>query len=159
FYARVTNTDTNCENIAQVEFRINPRPTTNPIIGSSNVCVGPTTVLYQIQNINPGSTYEWILPPDNLGKYQRFAGGGTNDFFVLLQFPGLTDEPNPDHYIISVIETSADNCVGEPQEFDIIVESSPTPNIILGDNSVCKQQTGKVYQTQSSNATSTYTWS
>ncbi len=159
FFARVTNTLTNCENVAEVEFRINPRPGINPIIGGTNVCVGPTTVLYQIQTINPGSTYTWNLPPDNPGIYQRFAGGGVNDFFVLLQFPGLTNAPNPDVYNISVTETSADGCVGDPQPFSITVESSPAANVITGPTPVCKQQTGVVYQTATSNPLSTYTWS
>ncbi|MBX2966952.1 MAG: gliding motility-associated C-terminal domain-containing protein [Cyclobacteriaceae bacterium] len=159
FFARVTNTATNCHNVAEVEFRINPRPGINPIIGGTNVCVGPTTVLYQIQTINAGSTYSWNLPADNPGIYQRFAGGGPNDFFVLLQFPGLTNAPNPDVYNISVTETSADNCVGDPQVFQITVESSPTANVINGPDPVCKQQTGVVYQTASSNPLSTYTWS
>ncbi|MDL5044486.1 hypothetical protein QQ054_00300, partial [Oscillatoria amoena NRMC-F 0135] len=159
FFARVTNTLTNCFNVAELEFRINPRPGINPIIGGTNVCVGPTTVLYQIQTINAGATYTWNLPPDNPGIYQRFAGGGVNDFFVLLQFPGLTNPPNPDVYNISVTEISADGCVGDPQPFTITVESSPAANVITGPNPVCKQQTGVVYQTASSNPLSTYTWS
>lgn len=159
FFSRVTNTLTNCVNVAEVEFQINPRPGINPIIGGTNVCVGPTTVLYQIQTINAGSTYTWNLPPDNPGIYQRFAGGGVNDFFVLLQFPGLTNAPNPDVYNISVTETSADGCVGDPQPFTITVESSPAANVINGPNPVCKQQTGVVYQTATSNPLSTYTWS
>ncbi|MBX2970819.1 MAG: gliding motility-associated C-terminal domain-containing protein [Cyclobacteriaceae bacterium] len=159
FFARVTNTLTNCVNVAEVEFRINPRPGINPIIGGTNVCVGPTTVLYQIQTINAGATYTWNLPPDNPGIYQRFAGGGVNDFFVLLQFPGLTNPPNADVYNLSVTEISADGCVGDPQPFTITVESSPAPNVILGPITVCKQQTGVVYQTQAFNNLSTYTWS
>lgn len=159
FFARVTNTLTNCVNVAEVEFRINPRPGINPIIGGTNVCVGPTTVLYQIQTINAGATYTWNLPPDNPGIYQRFAGGGVNDFFVLLQFPGLTNPPGADTYPISVTEISADGCVGDPQLFTITVESSPAPNVILGPTTVCKQQTGVVYQTQAFNNLSTYTWS
>ncbi|HRJ30021.1 MAG TPA: gliding motility-associated C-terminal domain-containing protein [Cyclobacteriaceae bacterium] len=159
FFARVTNTITNCQNVGSVEFRINPRPGINPIVGGTNVCVGPTIVLYQIQTINPGATYTWNLPPDNPGFYTRFAGGGPGDFFVLLQFPGLTNAPNPDVYNISVTEISADGCVGLPQPISITVESSPAPNVILGPNPVCKQQTGVVYQTASLNPLSTYSWS
>jgi len=159
FFARVTNTLTNCQNIGQVEFQINPRPGINPIVGGTNVCVGPTIVLYQIQTINPGATYTWNLPPDNPGFYTRFAGGGPGDFFVLLQFPGLTNAPAADVYNISVTEISADGCVGDPQPITITVESSPAANVILGPNPVCKQQTGVVYQTSSLNPLSTYSWS
>lgn len=159
FFARVTNTITNCQNVGSVEFRINPRPGINPIVGGTNVCVGPTIVLYQIQTINPGATYSWNLPPDNPGFYVRFAGGGPSDFFVLLQFPGLTNAPAADVYNISVTEISADGCVGAPQPITITVESSPAANVILGPNPVCKQQTGVVYQTASLNPLSTYSWS
>ncbi|MBX2963465.1 MAG: gliding motility-associated C-terminal domain-containing protein [Cyclobacteriaceae bacterium] len=159
FFARVTNTITNCQNVGSVEFQINPRPGINPIVGGTNVCVGPTIVLYQIQTINPGATYTWNLPPDNPGFYVRFAGGGPGDFFVLLQFPGLTNAPAADVYNISVTEISADGCVGDPQPITITVEASPAPNVILGPNPVCKQQTGVVYQTASLNPLSTYSWS
>ncbi|MBL7843241.1 MAG: gliding motility-associated C-terminal domain-containing protein [Cyclobacteriaceae bacterium] len=158
FFARVTNTLTNCQNIGQVEFKINPRPGLNPVSGPSNVCLSPSLIVYQVQTPVLGNTYTWTLPPNNPGIFES-PFGGTPQPFVLLQFTGLTNPPNSDGYNISVVETSADGCVGAPQPFTITVESSPAPNVILGPNPVCKQQTGVVYQTASLNPLSTYSWS
>ncbi|MEZ4944452.1 MAG: PKD-like domain-containing protein [Cyclobacteriaceae bacterium] len=162
FYALVTNTVTMCQNVASVEFNIQTRPTANPIVGQPNVCASNALVVYQLTNIVPGSTYSWTLPPNNPGFFEVVFGGGVNDFFVGLRFPGLTAPPASDLYTISVIETSpvaSGACAGDPNVFIISVDSSPAVNPITGPRPVCKNQNGVVYQVQSPNASNTYAWS
>ncbi len=158
FYAVVENTLTGCEDVAFVEFDIRPRPAANPISGSASVCAGTNIILYQIGTVVPGSTYSWNLPPDGAG-FVRFAGGGPNDFFVLLQFPSVITPPN-DSYNISVTETSPnpDACTGVANSLTITVETSPSPNPIIGPNPVCKTET-EVYQVTTIDPLNTYQWS
>ncbi|GIV36254.1 MAG: hypothetical protein KatS3mg032_0633 [Cyclobacteriaceae bacterium] len=150
FYARITDTK-GCTNVAQVEITLNPRPGPNPIIGPSNVCADPTAInLYQVTTINAGATYTWSIsdPPFDL-----FAGGGTNDFFVLLAFPVIVS-PGQD---ISYVETSDKGCAGLPNVLNITVEGSPPPINITGPSAVCENEAGVVYSVPNL-ANTTYSW-
>jgi len=164
FYALVediTPANSNCLNFATIEYDVVPRPIANPITGQATVCVSGNAILYQVSNVIPGTQYNWNLPPDNPGIFLVFGGGGINDFFVLLQFPGLVAPPVSDVYNISVTETSPgpDFCVGDPQNFMITVEDSPSANPILGPDPVCKDEKGVVYQVTVNNPANTYSWS
>jgi gliding motility-associated-like protein len=162
FYALVENTITNCQNVAAVEFDIQPRPTANLIVGQPNVCASNALVVYQLSSVVPGSTYAWTLPANNPGFFEVVFGGGVNDFFVGLRFPGLTAPPASDIYNISVIETSpvaSGACAGDQNNFVISVDSSPAANPITGPDPVCKNQTGQIYQVTFPNAGNTYAWS
>lgn len=158
FYGLITNTLTGCQNIARVEFDIRPRPSVNPIVGQATVCASSTFLFYQVTNLIPGSTYNWNLPPNGPG-FQRFAGGGVNDFFVVLQFPSVVTPPN-DTYLISVTETSPnpDACPGNTNNLTVTVESSPAPNPIIGNNLICKGD-NSTYEVTNQNAGNTYSWS
>src|SRR5690606_19079269 len=93
FFARVRNTITDCENDATITFTVNPRPVVNPIAGPTNVCADPdAVVLYQVTTVTPGSTYVWNIP-QGAGEFVQFAGGGVNDFFVLINFPNIVPAP------------------------------------------------------------------
>jgi hypothetical protein len=150
FYARVTDVK-GCTNVAQVEITLNPRPGPNPIIGPSNVCADPTAInLYQVTTINAGATYTWNIPDP---PFDLFAGGGTNDFFVLLAFPVIVN-PGQD---ISYVETSSKGCQGLPNVLNITVEGSPPPINITGPSAVCENEAGVVY-TVPNLANTTYSW-
>lgn len=150
FFARVTDVK-GCTNVAQLQVTLNPRPGPNPIIGPSNVCADPTAInLYQVTTINSGSTYTWSVPDP---PFDLFAGGGTNDFFVLLAFPVIV---NPGQNI-SYIETSNKGCQGLPNVLNITVEGSPPPIDITGPTAVCENQTGVVYSVPNL-ANTTYSW-
>ncbi len=150
FFARITDVF-GCTNVAEVEITVNSRPGPNPIIGATNVCVDPTAInLYQVTTINAGSTYAWTIPDP---PFDRFAGGGVNDFFVLLAFPVVVS-PGQD---MSFIETNAKGCVGLPNVKNITVESSPPPIVINGPTAVCENQTGVVYDVPNL-ANTTYAW-
>lgn len=150
FFARVTDVK-GCTNVAQVQITLNPRPGPNPIIGPSNVCADPSAInLYQVTTINSGATYTWSIPDP---PFDLFAGGGTNDFFVLLAFPVVVN-PGQD---ISFIETSAKGCQGLPNVLNITVEGSPPPIDISGPSAVCENETGVVYSVANL-ANTTYSW-
>ncbi|MEQ9209930.1 MAG: hypothetical protein RLN96_08845, partial [Pseudomonadales bacterium] len=144
FFARVTNTLTTCINFAQVEITVNPLPLDNPIEtpsgstpASYTVCAGTSILLFQVDpSLNPGSTYNWVIPTAP-GEFVQFGGGNPNDFFVLLQFPNPVAGPG---LPITVQETSADGCVGNINTMNIIVDNAPPAPVIVGDNNVCANE-------------------
>ncbi|MGE4017704.1 MAG: PKD-like domain-containing protein, partial [Cyclobacteriaceae bacterium] len=162
FFARVTNTLTNCINFAQVEITVNPLPLDNPIEapdGSTpatyTVCAGSSIILFQVDpGLNAGSTYNWTIPTAP-GQFVLFGGGNPGDFFVLLQFPNPVAGPG---LPITVQETSADGCVGNVNTMNIIVDNAPPAPVIVGDNNVCANQQNVVYNISAPVGGSTYTW-
>ncbi|MFZ5973667.1 MAG: PKD-like domain-containing protein, partial [Bacteroidota bacterium] len=161
FYAVVENTLTGCLNVGVVEYTILPLPFNNPIIppgggtpAGITVCASNTILLFQVDPaLNTGSTYTWSIPTAP-GEFVQFGGGGVNDFFVLLQFPNVTAPAGLD---ISVVETSADSCVGNVNTMNIRVDNSPPAPVITGDNNVCSGQENVVYSVPT-NIGSVYTW-
>ncbi len=161
FYAVVENTLTGCLNVGVVEFTILPLPFNNPIIppgggtpASITICASNTILLFQVDpTLNAGSTYAWTIPT-GVGEFELFGGGGLNDFFVLLRFPNVTA---PAGLNISVVETSADGCVGNVNTMNIRVDSSPPAPVITGDNNVCSGQENVTYSVPT-NIGSIYTW-
>lgn len=161
FFARVTNTLTNCENFAEVEITVNPLPLDNLIEtpsgstpASYTVCAGTSILLFQVDpTLNPGSTYTWSIPT-GVGQFELFGGGGVNDFFVLLRFPTSVPGGLP----ITVTETSADGCDGNVNTLTIVVDSAPAAPVIQGDNNVCANEQNVNYNIQSPVGGSTYTW-
>lgn len=159
FFARVTNTITNCINFAQVEITVNPLPVDNPIQppgggapASITVCAGTSILLFQVNpTLNPGSTYAWVIPTAP-GQFELFGGGGVNDFFALIRFPNVVGP-----LAISVTETSADGCVGNTNSMNITVDSSPPAPVITGDQNVCANEQNVNYSVPL-NIGSTYTW-
>ncbi|MEP2671433.1 MAG: PKD-like domain-containing protein, partial [Cyclobacteriaceae bacterium] len=162
FFARVTNTLTTCVNFAQVEITVNPLPLDNPIEtpsgstpASYTVCAGTSILLFQVDpSLNPGSTYDWIIPTGP-GEFVKFGGGNPNDFFVLLQFPNPVAGPG---LPITVQETSADGCVGNINTMNIIVDNAPPAPVIVGDDNVCANEQNVNYTISSPVGGSTYTW-
>ncbi|MCO5272639.1 MAG: gliding motility-associated C-terminal domain-containing protein [Cyclobacteriaceae bacterium] len=162
FFARVTNTLTNCVNFAQVDITVNPRPLDNAIEtpngstpASYTVCAGTSILLFQVDpNLNPGSTYNWVIPTGP-GQFVKFGGGNPTDFFVLLQFPNPVAGPG---LPITVQETSAEGCAGNINTMNIIVDNAPAAPVIVGDNNVCANQQNVNYTISSPVGGSTYTW-
>lgn len=155
-YAKVTNTITNCVNVATVALTIKPRPVDNPIQGNTSVCTGNSIILYQLDpTFNPGSSYTWSVVGTPAADVQVFGGGGVNtpNFFVLLKFPAATGT-----VALDVFET-LNGCQGNTQHMTITVNSAPPPNVINGPAQVCTNQTSVLYQVALPNGTSTYTWS
>ncbi|MEP2772640.1 MAG: PKD-like domain-containing protein [Fulvivirga sp.] len=162
FYAIIVNNLTLCEDIAQVDITVNPRPINNPIIApdgstpaSVTVCRSNNVLFFQVDPaLNPGTTYTWTVP-NAPGELELVGGGGVNDFFVLVRAPNTIASPG---VTLSVVETSADNCDGNTNSIDIIVDDAPPAPTINGDQEVCENQSNVTYSIASPIVGSTYTW-
>ncbi len=94
---------------------------------TDTVCGGSQNVVYGISNPTPNSTYDWYL-----------ASGGTLD----------TSITNPDTiiqvdwdstagtYTLYAVETSANGCIGDSVQLDIVINALPTA--IVAMDSVCE---------------------
>ncbi len=154
-YAKVTNTITNCSNIATINLTTLPRPIDNPVIGNTSVCTGSNILLYQLTpGNNPGSTYTWSVVGTPAADVTVFGGGGTNssNFFVLLQFPSATGT-----VAIDVFET-LNGCTGNTNHMTVNVNAAPAANVISGATQVCTNQTLVPYTVVPANGSSTYSW-
>ncbi len=162
FYAIVVNDLTLCEDIAEVEITVNPRPINNPIIApdgstpaSVTVCRSNNVLFFQVDPaLNPGTTYTWTVPTAP-GELELVGGGGVNDFFVLVRAPNTIASPG---VTLSVVETSADGCTGNTNSIDIIVDDAPPAPTINGNQEVCENQSNVTYSIASPIVGSTYTW-
>ena len=81
--------------------------------GAQTVCVGSTESYGVVPT--PGSTYSWTVTP----LAGRTISGTTNIIDVLWSTPGT--------YEVSVIETNASNCAGEPTTVTVTVSPFPVP--------------------------------
>lgn len=156
-----------CHSIAELRLEYQPRPNANMIrdgagapIGSSyTVCASGTLVFLQLDpSVNPGSTYSWNIPtppasPSDPGFFQILSG--TNQFYVVLQFPSLIPSPG---LPISVTETlGTAGCAGTTINTSIIVEGAPPAPVITGPTTVCANSAATYSVPQV--AGNSYSWS
>ncbi len=104
-YAKVIDTASPttppCFRSATLNLDYQPRPINNQItdgigttLGASySICASSNLVLLQINpGLNPGSTYQWTIPPVSYpGEFELLSG--TTGFFVILRFPNSTNPP------------------------------------------------------------------
>jgi gliding motility-associated-like protein len=101
YYVSSYNETTGCESSRrEVMAVILPVPGANTIIGPSVVGVNQTNVIYSV-NYQPGSTYNWSIPP---GMNLLLE----NQNFVIVEFP------NMGNYNLVVTETNSVGCTGPP---------------------------------------------
>ena len=112
---------------------------------TQSVCQG-STATYYVDNTS-GSTYNWTIEPASGGNI--LSGQGT--YQISIQWTGPAGD-----YVVSVVETDVNNCVGEPKTVTVSVMSGPTP-VISGAVTACTNTT-EVYSVEGSTS-STYTWS
>jgi len=159
FYALITDTNgalsTSCQSVAAVEISVLPRAPARTFTGQAQVCVGSSFISYSIPDA-AGSTYNWNIPADP--NLVVDFGGGVNNRGVVLSFPTLSSPPASDFYTISVTETLANGCEGEPNIFDIEVQSSPVANPIVDPGLVCKGDIQN-FAVTTPNPSNTYSWS
>ena len=129
YWASTYNTTTGCESSRKVlEVNIKEIPNTTPIQGYQYTRLGQENVVYSV-DYHTNSTYNWNIP-STVTKINEV------DNFVILGFPQIGSQ------IISVTETTANGCIGDPKEKEIVVtneiiEISLKPKDVescLGDN-------------------------
>ena len=161
-YARITySSGPSCVNFAELNLSIKPLPTNNVILGRSQVCLGdPSTPpdelpveTYQVSAIT-GAKYYWNIPTGP-NKFKVFGGGTEDDFFVLLQFPNMP-VPNPENISVRV---ELNGCSSPVIQLPITVSPQPVDPIIVGDEVVCANDDGLLYEVNPSNfPVSNYQW-
>ncbi|WP_202245383.1 PKD-like domain-containing protein [Fulvivirga sediminis] len=162
FYALVDNSAAGCSDIAELSIIVHPQPKVNPIQVSGStpdkitLCVNDTEpVFFQVSgSLNPNSTYQWTLPAS--GEFVVESGTTLNNFFLPLTFPNTVPAPG---LPISIVETTANGCEGEPNTIMVTVVSIPDKPVILGEDEVCEGQENVTYRISSPNVGSQYIWS
>ncbi len=201
-FARVENTVTGCTNQSTVTLQYKARPANNSIIdvnnnsltgntlplsGTLSVCASRTGVqFFQVDPaVNPGSTYNWVIPAPSYTVPANFFGpgdpsiatpefevfpGGT--FFRIIRFNYSTTSP-PLGFVsnfaagipIKVNEGLITGCDGNPITLTVNVNSAPTKPEILGGPfpgvvsplNVCTNQLGVIFSISNPSA-GTYNW-
>lgn len=123
--------------IASLSVAQNQNPT-------QNVCQG-VTENYFVDN-TVGSSYAWNINPAAGGTI--VSGSGTNS--INIQWTGA-----PGDYVVSVVETDANGCVGPTRSVTVTVDETPTP-VITGPATACTG-TSEVYSVTGT-ASSSYSW-
>jgi PKD repeat protein len=101
YYVSSYNENTRCESSRkEVIAVVLPVPSANTILGPAIVGINQTNVIYSV-NYNPGSTYDWTVPPGMSLLLE-------NQNFVIVAFPNLGS------YNLSVTETNSVGCMGPP---------------------------------------------
>ncbi len=162
FYALITDTSTpnNCENFAQVEITVLPRPLDNPIQAPDlstpatiTLCKSGANQLFQINPLlNAGSTYSWTVP-QAVGEF--VVVGPTNLQFVVIQAPNAIAGPG---LPITLVETLPNGCPGNTNTINIIVEDAPAAPLIVGAADVCDGDNGVIYNIFAPIGGNTYAW-
>lgn len=101
YYVSTYNETTHCESSRRpITAAVLPLPAAANIIGPSVVGIGQTNVIYSV-NYQPGSTYQWNVPP-GMGLLLE------NQNFVIVDFPNLGN------YNLIVTEINSVGCEGPP---------------------------------------------
>ncbi|UII26446.1 PKD domain-containing protein [Fulvivirga maritima] len=161
FYALVDNSAAGCSDIAELSIIVHPQPRENPIQVSGStpaaitLCVNDTEpVFFQVSgSLNPNSTYQWTLPGS--GEFVVESGTTLDNFFLPLTFPTAVPAPG---LPISIVETTANGCEGEPNVIMVTVVDIPDKPVILGDDEVCEEDENITYSISSPNVGSQYIW-
>lgn len=96
---------------------------------TDSVCAGTQDKVYGIMNANATSTYDWWLSDPTAGTIDNSIV--PNDSIIEIDW-GL----NPGTYTLYSVETSADGCIGDTVDLDIIVHPLPTATVV--SDSVCE---------------------
>lgn len=147
-FAKIINTTTGCNSVAELKLEYQARPNANTIRDGAGVAIGSTLTVCASNNLvflqidptlNPGSTYTWNVPtppasPSDPGFFQILTP--TNGFFIILRFPSLI--PNPGVPISVTERLGTANCAGTTINTSVIVEGSPPAPVITGPSTVCE---------------------
>ncbi len=128
-----------------VVITINQEPVPLPISGRLNLCAGDNPVVYSVTPV-AGSSFHWTVNPA--------VGTKTFDFntnAIMITAASAAGSGN-----ISVYETNALGCSGDPTTITVNVLTSASPEDITGDTPVCALSTHTYNVTN--RAGSVYNW-
>ncbi len=160
-FARVTYSSApSCPVVAMLRLQVNLLPDNVPINGDPTVCMGapgqPLNTLpvqtYQVTSV-PGAKYYWTIP-SGPGQFNIFAGGGEDDFYVLLQFP-FNAAPAVETLRVTI---ELNGCSSSELLLPIARSPQPVAPIITGEPVVCENEDGIQYSITAPNPSSDYSW-
>lgn len=160
-YARVTYSNApSCPTVVRLRLQVNQLPNNVPISGDATVCMGapgqPLNTLpvqtYQVTSV-PGAKYYWTIPTGP-GQFNVFAGGGDDEFYVLLQFP-YTAAPAVETLSVRI---ELNGCSSSLLQLPISRSPQPVAPTITGQPVVCENEDGIQYSIVTPNPSSDYSW-
>ncbi|MDZ7845701.1 MAG: hypothetical protein U5L96_02360 [Owenweeksia sp.] len=95
---------------------------------TDSVCAGTQDKVYGIMSPSATSTYNWYLDPA-AGTIDNSIA--PNDSIIEIDW-GL----NPGTYTMFAVETTADGCIGDSVELDVVIH--PLPTALVVSDSVCE---------------------
>ncbi len=120
-----------------------PLPAKPVIAGPDTLCADSLGVIYSVAN-NPGSTWSWNVSGGSITK-----GQGTDS--ITVNWGGVAGSDT-----IQVTETNANGCISPADTMIVILDSVPVTSPIIGNKSVCLNDSDIYIVTNSPG--DTYTW-
>lgn len=125
--------------------------------GNTSVCAGLNTN-FSVTTNGAVASYQWQVSTDNGNSWNNATGAPyTNDNTAQLTITGVNAGMSGYRYRCNVVGT----CSGTPTSAPAIltVTNTPaTPGTIIGNNNVCQNQTGVIYNVPAVSGATTYTW-
>jgi gliding motility-associated-like protein len=107
---------------------------------------------YQVTSV-PGAQYFWTIP-SGPGQFNVFAGGGLDDFYVMLQFP-YNATPAVETLRVRI---ELNGCSSAELTLPITRSPQPVAPVITGEPVVCENEDGIQYSITGPNPSSDYNW-
>lgn len=117
-----------------------------PNAGDHSVCLNATEP-YGVA-LNTGSTYAWSITPVAGGNGTITAGATPNLITVTWTSAGTAT--------LSVVETNAQGCVGDP--VNILVTINPLPTVTVNSSTICAGTSATITATPGTAGTYNYAW-
>lgn len=102
---------------------------------TDTICAGSQDVVYGIMGSTSASTYTWWLAQSNAGTIDR--SHAANDSLIQVDWTSLAGT-----YTLFCQETSANGCLGDTVQLDIVI--NPVPTVAMVGDSVCGGATASV---------------
>jgi hypothetical protein len=102
---------------------------------TDTLCAGSQDVVYGILGASGGSTYTWWLAQSGAGTIDR--SHAANDSIIQVDWTSTSGT-----YTLFCQETSANGCLGDTVQLDIVI--NPSPTVALTGDTVCGGATASV---------------
>lgn len=126
--------------------------------GNTNVCAGANTN-FTVTTTGAVATYQWQVSTDNGGTWNNATGAPyTGDNTAQLTITGTTVGMSGYRYRCNVVGTCSGAPTSTPATLTVTNAALATPGTIFGNNSVCQNQTGVIYNVPAVSGATSYTW-